>query len=267
MLSGQFAKTCAALILALLASVSLELAAIAQDLGKSSDRVVLFPLKKASIASEIDGVVASLPLKEGTRFAKDDILAELDSRLYKENANKALASVREAEATVAYSSKVFDQAAELVAKGSIGKQEYEKICLDRNTSEAKLAFAVAAANAAKINLSFCVIKAPYDGRLVKKHVSEWEYVKPGQPLLEIIQDSQLLAVVNISSSDALKLKPGDSAVFRIDETGAEVTGTFYESSGSVNPSSRTFEVKYLIDNADGKLLAGMSGAVVSRKSR
>ncbi len=254
------------------ALAALALAAICQ-LGTAQDqiatrqgeRIVLFPLKRAAIAAEVDATVKSFPLKDGSAILKGDVLAELDSRIYFENLRKAEAAVKEAEANAVYAAKAYEQAEGLLSKGGIGRQEFEKAKLDKDGSEARLKFAEASCQAALISFESCKVKAPYPGHLLRRIASEGEYVKAGQPLLEAANDLELLAVANLPSSEAAGLKLGETAKFRIDETRAEATGTLYEISGAVNPAGRSIEVKYLIDNRDGKLLPGMSGAIVSRK--
>lgn len=232
---------------------------------KASERAVLFPLRKTTVSAEIDGVVSSLPLKEGVDFKAGAVLACIDDRLYKESFAKAEAAVEEAKANLEFAKKSFEQAQELSTRGGVGRQELEKAKLDRDSAEARLKFAEASQKAAKLNLDFCKIQAPYHGRLVKKFVSEGEYVKAGQPVLEIQDDFSVLAVVNLPSTDAKSLGSASECRFRIDETQTEHDGRLYEHSGRINPAGRTVEAKFLIDNGDRKLMPGMSAALVSKR--
>ena len=52
---------------------------------------------------------------------------------------------------------------------------------------------------------------------------------------------------------------------KIDETGTCHEGEVYKISGVIDPGSRTFEIKALLDNRNGVLSAGMSGALVKDK--
>lgn len=254
------------------ATVALSLAALcqigtAQDrtLAMDGDRIVLFPVKKATISAEVDATVKRIPLKDGAPMSKGDLLVELDSRLHLESLRKAEAAVKEAEANLTYAARIYEQAEGLLAKGGIGRQEFEKAKLEKDGSEAKLKFAEACRETARINFEACQIKAPYSGHLLRRIASEGEYAKAGQPLLEAANDLELLATANLPSSEAAGLKLGDTAKFKIDETREEVTGTLYEISGAVNPTGRSIEVKYIIDNRSGRLMPGMSGVLISRK--
>jgi RND family efflux transporter MFP subunit len=192
---------------------------------------------------------------------KGEVIAELDLRNYQENLLKAESAVKEAQANFDFAKRNCEHSAEMFAKGMMGKQEYEKALMDKDVAEARLKFAEANCQTARLALDACQIKAPYDGHIVRRIASEWEYVKAGQPLLEVAEDLKLLAVVNMSSVEATGIKPGAQALFLIDETKTETPGTLFERSGAVNPAGRTLEVKFLIDNKDGRLLPGMSGVL------
>jgi multidrug efflux pump subunit AcrA (membrane-fusion protein) len=65
--------------------------------------------------------------------------------------------------------------------------------------------------------------------------------------------------MHFPSKEKNKIKEGMPLKFKIDETGKTYTGKVYEISGDIDPGSRTFQVKALIDNKAKKLSAGMSG--------
>jgi hypothetical protein len=94
------------------------------------------------------------------------------------------------------------------------------------------------------------MKAPFPGRVISKMENEYDYVREGQPIIEVADDNKLLAVIHLPSEIIKKISVGMELKFKIDETNSEVSGRIYTVSGSVNPGSRTFEVKALIDNSN-----------------
>ncbi|MEA1926938.1 MAG: HlyD family efflux transporter periplasmic adaptor subunit, partial [Candidatus Auribacterota bacterium] len=108
---------------------------------------------------------------------------------------------------------------------------------------------------------------PFNGRLVEKLVNEYEYVRTGQPLMKIIDDNQLLAVMHLPSSEKNKIKLGQAMKIKIDETKTSHQGKIYKISGVIDPGSRTFEIKVLLDNKKGSLSAGMSGILEKNKGK
>ena len=110
----------------------------------------------------------------------------------------------------------------------------------------------------------CRLVAPFAGRLIKKLVQEHEFVRASQQVINIIDDYQLLAVMHLPSSEINKVAIGKRMRVWIDETRTEHEGTINVISGEIDPGSRTFEIKVLLDNRDRKLAAGMSGKLMKQ---
>jgi membrane fusion protein (multidrug efflux system) len=84
-----------------------------------------------------------------------------------------------------------------------------------STNLAAVARAQAALNEAKLNLSYCAIVAPTDGRVGKKTVEEGQRVEPGQPLLTIVSDDEWV-VANYKETQLKKMHPGQKVEIEID---------------------------------------------------
>ena len=110
-------------------------------------------------------------------------------------------------------------------------------------------------------MTYCTLKAPFAGRVEKILTREFETVRNGQPILSIIDDNRLLAVLHLPSADLPKIGLGDPVRLRINETGTVASGVVHEIAARADHRSETFEIKALIDNADHILTAGMSGVL------
>lgn len=230
-------------------------------------RVVLFPFREAVIPALAESRVIKYYFNEGEKFPAGKILAQLDKTVYKQRLLKIEASVKEAKVSLSFARKNAKRSKEVFSKGMLGQTEMEKAELDAEIAEAKYLSAKASYIVAKRDLDLCDITAPFDGRLVEKLVNEYEYVRTGQPLMKIIDDNQLLAVMHLPSSEKNKIKPGQIMKIKIDETGTSHQGKIYKISGVIDPGSRTFEIKVLLDNKKGSLSAGMSGVLQKNKGK
>jgi RND family efflux transporter MFP subunit len=205
--------------------------------------------------------------KEGEKFPSGKTLAELDKTVYKQQLLKIEASLKEAKAGLTFAKKNYERTKGLFEKGIQGHQEIERAQLELEIAEAKFLSAKANYIVAERNLELCDVKAPFNGRLVEKLVNEFEYVRTGQPLVKIIDDNQLLAVMHLPSSEKNIIKLGQEMKIKIDETGSTHKGKIYKISGVIDPGSRTFEIKVLVDNENGSLSAGMSGILLKNGSK
>ncbi len=231
-------------------------------LRQRSVKVILFPLQNAVVSSLVDAVVSKYNIKEGESFARGDIICLLDKRRYEQIYHKTKAAYDESLVDCQYSADRLVRNQKLYKKGIIGDDELEKSKLDNSVSLMKKKSAMADMIMAKLNLDACKIIAPFTGRLVRQVVHEHEFVRSSQPILSIINDTKLLAVMHLPSRLKNSVKLGQKLKIRIDETGKLYSGQIYEIAGDIDPGSRTFSIKLLINNKERLLAAGMSGVLI-----
>jgi membrane fusion protein, multidrug efflux system len=228
-------------------------------------KVVIFPFRQAVIPALAESRVMKYYFYEGEKFPAGKVLARLDKTVYEQRLLKIEASLKEAKASLNFAQKNAKRAKELFNKGVHGHTEMERASLEAEIAEAKYLSAKASYIVAKRELALCDITAPFNGRLVERLVNEYEYVRTGQPLMKIIDDNQLLAVMHLPSSEKNKIKLGQPMEIKIDETKTSHQGKIHKISGVIDPGSRTFEIKVLLDNKKGSLSAGMSGVLQKKK--
>ena len=228
-------------------------------------KIVLFPIKRAEISSLVDSSVKEYNFKEGEDFKKNDVLVKLDREKYQQFYNIAEAELLESKVSSEYIKKSCKQNEELYEEGGLSRQELEKSKLELAVSESNYGQAKASLLIAKNKLDACEIEAPFSGKLVKKIVDKHEFVKETQPIMEIVDDTQLLAVIYFPSMKMKSMKKGKELNFIIDETGSKHVGKVYEIAGEIDPGSRTFKLKAIIDNDNKVLAPGMSGVLVEAK--
>ena len=234
---------------------------LAGDGADPEIKVVLFPVGQAILSAGIEGLVQEVKLREGESFAKQTLLARIDDRPLQQAEIIARHGLLDSQAKLRFAQKELVRLGELHKSNMTGDRELEEARLQQETAEAKTKIMDAELNLARYRLEQCRVMAPFAGRLVKIHAHEHEYVRPGQPLLEIIEDRNLLAVMHLDSQQLARIRPEMHVKLRIDETGTEHLGTPYSHGAVVDPGSRSFEFKVLIDNKEQKLRAGMSGVV------
>jgi len=205
----------------------------------------LLPARRVIISARVDSTVAKHIFKEGESFDKGDLLVKLDSKIYEQ-------LFKRAKAEHEYYKKEAARNKSLLADSAVGEAEYAKSVLMRDSSAANLEMA-------KTNLERCVVRAPFAGRVAKRVAEEFEFVKTSQPLLEIIDDRTLLAVVHLPASMKNEIHIGSKAFVKLDSTGKKVAGEVREISAEIDPASRSFTVRIAIDNKKAELVPGMSG--------
>ena len=211
-------------------------------------KAVLFPFREAVIAARAESTLLPYRFKLGEPFKAGEVLTALDDSRY------AL-EVRRATEQADFARAVFEDRKQLRAKNFTSDHELKKAEFDLSVAESSLADA-------KLNLSYCIVKAPFAGKLAEIRTQEYETVRPGQPLFRIIDDNRLLAVMNVPLNDVALTTVGNPVVVSVSGMDRKAKGTVYEVAPQADHRTGTVRIRVLIDNGDGKLRAGMTGELI-----
>lgn len=211
-------------------------------------KAVLFPFREAVIAARAESTLLPYRFKLGEPFKAGEVLTALDDSRY------AL-EVRRATEQADFARAVFEDKKQLRDKNFTSDYELKKAEFDLSVAESSLADA-------KLNLSYCIVKAPFAGKLAEIRTQEYETVRPGQPLFRIIDDNRLLAVMNVPLNDVALTTVGNPVVVSVSGTDRKAKGTVYEVAPQADHRTGTVRIRVLIDNGDGKLRAGMTGELI-----
>ena len=225
-------------------------------------KVVLFPFREAILSTQIDGVVVKYNFRGGERFKKSDVLLKLDDKKYNNDLQRMRSLMKEAELNANYTRQKWEDNKRLFKEDLQSEIEVIKSELDAKVGAERYQTAQINYADALLQLAFCTIRAPFDGTVEKLLTREFETVRSGQPLISIIDDNQLLAVMNLPPAGLPKIKIGIPVTFKVQENGKTVTGSVFEIAGRADHRSETIEIKVLIDNAEHHFSAGMSGTLM-----
>ena len=210
-------------------------------------RAQLSPRRYTTLASEIGAKINRLPVAEGGSFRAGQLLVSFDCSIQQAQLQKAQAELVGAEKTLGANN-------ELAKLNSVGNLELElsRAAVDKARAEVATGRSV---------LGKCVIAAPFSGRIAEQKVREQQYVQPGQPLLDILDDSVLELEFIVPSHWLAWIKPGGSFKVAIDETRKSYPAKFTRIGARVDPVSQSVKVAAALDGRFPELIAGMSGRI------
>jgi membrane fusion protein, multidrug efflux system len=210
-------------------------------------RAQLSPRRYTTLASEIGAKIIRLPVLEGGVFQAGQTLVQFDCAVQRAQFDKA-------KAVLSGSEKSWNANKRLAELNSVGRVELD-------LSEAEVIKNRAEVGAMGVVLSKCAIAAPFPGRVAEQRAREQQYVQPGQPLLEIIDDSVLELEFIVPSRWLAWLKPGHQFQVAIDEAGKSFPAKVQRIGARVDPVSQSVKLVATIDGKFPQLMAGMSGRV------
>jgi len=232
---------------------------VLQDL---EDRVMavgeLIARNHAEIAAEVDGRVTEILVLEGAAVDAGQPILELDPVKRRLELDRANARVAEARASVENERRQVDRQRELFGRQISSQKALDEAETRLRLAEAKLLAARADLGVETRALDESTVRAPFGGLVVRRRVSLGEYVKVGQPLVEMVSLDPIEVVFRVSEIDSSRVRVGQQVAVHLAPHPDEVfAATVTVVSPTIDPRSRTLRVKAALDNASGRLRPGL----------
>jgi len=195
----------------------------------------------------------------GSRVAKGELLAEIESPEIDQQLSQAMAAKQESEATLALATSTRTRWEELRRTGMVAQQQLD----ERRGAEAQARASLAAAEANVERLrqlqAFKRITAPFAGVIIKRNVDVGDLIDAGaaRPLFILTTTDPLRVSVDVPQSYAHLVKVGQAVTITQGELrGKSFQGKVARTSGSIDAASRTMQVEVALPNRDGALMPG-----------
>lgn len=216
----------------------------------------IISLNHSVISAEITGRALSLEVETGDTVKKGQKLASLDCRSYSLARKQANAALKVAKTQVNYSRKQLTRNQNLVKKGIIPRDAFEKIEAGLLTARADINLKKASIETADLAISRCQINAPFTGQITKRLVQQGQLVTAGTPLFQLMQTDNMEVKANLSPNDALYLKKSPLLEFVVDNT--KIRATVRSIIQTIDETTRTQEVRLSLPK-NTQIATGLSG--------
>jgi multidrug efflux system membrane fusion protein len=198
------------------------------------------------VQAQVTGVITSRHFQDGSEVKKGDLLFTIDPRPYQ-------AAVDQAKAQTVLDQITLKRQQELRARNVVSPQ-------DLDTAQANTHKSEAVAEAAQVNLDYCYIKSPINGRVGLRNVDIGNLVNPSSPSLVTIQgldpiytdftvaETDLAVVRKYLGGPNVKVETRDP-----DGKVAPRLGDLYFIDNAVQPGSGTVKARAVTPNPDRAL--------------
>jgi membrane fusion protein, multidrug efflux system len=199
------------------------------------------PVHEAEVASQVMEKIVAINAKPGQQIKKGDVLVRLDDKVLQSRVQQAKAVLDATTAAVTEAKGEALRNQQLAGKGIVSQSDLDHAQTVLKTAEAARDGAEKAIHEAEATLAFATIRAPMDGTVIDKRVEAGDMAKPGQVLVTIYDEMQVLA--NVRESLIGRIKEGQSIEVQIERCNLTCTGTVSEIVSEGDPLARTFPVK------------------------
>lgn len=205
----------------------------------------LEPARTITVKSETRGRVESIYVDNGTRVEKGAQLIALATDDRQARLEKAQAELKLREVQL-------DAAKKLEAKRMVSGNQVEE-------AVANVAAAKAAVKQVKVKLNQTRIKASFAGIVNHRHVELGDYLSPGDPIVDLIDDAHVKIVARVPQQHISKLSNGQSVEAELLD-GTKINGELSYVSHNADSATRTFRMEAIAQQS-AKLRLGQSARV------
>lgn len=224
-----------------------------------------------NLVARVDGYLQSVNYKAGQYVKKGQLLFVIEPKTYQEAVSQAEAQLASATSQYEYAKTNYESMKEAAASNAVSKIDYVQAESNLNQSSAAIKSAKASLENAKLNLSYCYIKAPSSGHITKNTVDVGNYLNGAaspQTLATIyddqtmsvnftIEDSQYMRMVSDQKSvDAKKSFNVVELIFN-EKLPHSYTAVIDYLSPMVDLSTGTVSLRAKVENPYGELKSGM----------
>jgi membrane fusion protein, multidrug efflux system len=216
-------------------------------------------LATVTIRTQISGYMQKIDFTEGNDVKKGDLLAEIDPRPYEATLAQAKGQLARDEAMLKGAQVDLTRYQGLAAQNAVPHQTLDTqvalVAQDQGTVEADKA----SVKSAEVNLAYCRIVSPLDGRVGLRQVDQGNYVTPGDASgIVVITQLQPISVLFTVPEDNLqaiakRLQAGAVlAATALDRTGASkiADGSLQTFDSQIDPTTGTIKLRAQFSNTD-----------------
>ncbi|NLN94626.1 MAG: efflux RND transporter periplasmic adaptor subunit [Bacteroidales bacterium] len=206
----------------------------------------VIPDESVEISSEASGKITAIYFNEGKKVKKGDLLltindAELQAQLKRLQFQETLLVEREFRQRI------------LLEKEAVSQEVYDKALADLNTNRAEIMMVEA-------QIAKTMVKAPFDGVIGLRLVSEGSYITPNMRIASLVKIQPVKIEFSIPERYATEVKLGSKINFTIGNTN-KYLAEVYAVEPIIDQSTRTLKLRALYPNTNLDVIPGSFASV------
>lgn len=218
----------------------------------------------AVIKAQVNGMLIAIPVREGQEVHKGDVVAEIDPHPFRAALDQAVAQ-RAGDIAQLQSAQL-----DLVRFESLAKQSYapQQQADDQRATVNKLVATVqadtAAIETAEINLGYCTIRAPFDGRVsfYQTDIGNLIEVTTQTGIVTITQDKPISVVSTLPEAEFPRIQQAmvhgtlPVVAYSGDDKTKLAEGTLLAPNNTIDATTGTIQLKATFSNTNDHLWPG-----------
>jgi RND family efflux transporter MFP subunit len=213
--------------------------------------------QKSTLSAQVSGRVEAINFDVDDTVNAGEVILQIRDNEYQARLQKARASLAEAKAGLKDAQLEFERASGLVNKKLISQSSFDKIKANRQAAEARVAASEANIAEAQEQLNNTIIRAPYSGVVVERHIELGETTHIGQKIMTgfSLQNLRVRTYVPQSLINAVRLHRSARVILLDGQSSIETESlTIFPYADAEN---HAFQVRANLTQYDQALFPGM----------
>lgn len=194
------------------------------------------------LVSEVSGKVVSIAFEEGTEVKRGDVLLKINDEELAAQAARAESRVTLARAQAARQNQ-------LVAAGGTSREALD-------AAESEVSVLEAEATLARAQLAKTEIRAPFDGVIGLRYVSEGAFINSSARIATLQKIDTIKVDFSIAERHLDRVQSGAKVKISVAGVAEPFTGEVYAIEPRIDPGTRTLRLRARSENPRGKVLPG-----------
>ncbi len=209
----------------------------------------------------VSAYVGTVLVRPGAVVKKGEVLATLDCRNASAASREIAAKAKAIEERQTAAEHEAERTKEMQAGGFASQNELEQLAARSAAEKAEAESMRASLVTRTLEVDDCIMRAPFNGEVSERFVDPGAYVRPGNPVVTVIDRNQVRITADAPESDFAVVAPGTPVAIAVEATGAKLSAAVSRRAPAADEVTRTVHFEIDIANAEHQLPVGATASV------